>query len=78
MSKQKKKSKKMSEYAEREIKYWRILKTSDVFNWWYLKFFTDLMYDLEILDVEPEEIRKKYQRKFYPWLKKTYKRFYYI
>lgn len=63
---------------QKERRYWRKLKKSQIFNWWYMKFFTELLYDLEILDLERDEICKKYKKKFYKYLQQTYKMFNYI
>ena len=46
------------------ILFWRILKKSKVFNYWYKKHLTELLYDLEIYDLEKEEIIKKYKGRF--------------
>ena len=45
------------------ILFWRILRKSKVFNYWYKKHLTELLYDLEIYDLEKEEIIKKYKER---------------
>ena len=45
------------------ILFWRILKKSKVFNYWYKKHLTELLYDLEIYDLEKEKIVKKYKER---------------
>ena len=46
-----------------EILFWRILRKSGVFNYWFKKFLTELLYDFEIFDLEKEDIIKKYSLK---------------
>lgn len=47
-----------------EIIFWRILKRSLVFRYWYRRFLWDLLLDLEIYDLDREYIVKKYRDKF--------------
>lgn len=43
-----------------QIIFWRILKQSIVFRYWYKKHLTELMFDLEIFDINKKEIIEKY------------------
>lgn len=45
------------------IFFWRILRYSRVFNYWYKKHLTELMFDLELFDIEGESIIQKYRKK---------------
>jgi len=45
------------------ILFWRILRKSRVFRYWYKKFLNELMFDLELYDLEKESITVKYQDK---------------
>ena len=44
---------------------WRILRISKIFDYWYNKFLTELLYDLDLREIESEEIKKKYREKLY-------------
>ena len=44
--------------------YFKFLKHSGIFRYWYKQFLTILMYDLELhQDIEKEEIEEKYHKK---------------
>lgn len=45
------------------IIYWRLLRKSGIFNYWYRRFLKELLFDLEIADVPGEKIMMKYQEK---------------
>lgn len=47
----------------KERLYYRLLKKSGIWRYWYEKFLNELCYDLEIIDLEKEEIQKKYNDK---------------
>lgn len=47
-----------------EIMFWRILKHSPVFRYWFKRHMTRLMYDLENFDLESDKIKEKYQKLF--------------
>ncbi len=42
------------------IFFWRILKHSIVFKYFYSNFLNELMFDLEIFDLDKERITQKY------------------
>ena len=45
---------------------WRFLRISKIFDYWYDRFLTTLLYDLELhRDLEQKEIEKKYRKKLY-------------
>jgi len=45
---------------------WRILRISKIFDYWYDRFLTELLYDLELhRDIEQKEIEEKYRKKLY-------------
>lgn len=46
------------------IIYWRILKRSFVFKYWYKKFLTELLLDFEIYNLDQEKIIGKYFSKY--------------
>jgi hypothetical protein len=46
-----------------EIIFWRLLRKSRVFNYWYGKFLTELLFDFELLDMVGDEIKEKYYNK---------------
>lgn len=46
-----------------QIIFWRILRYSGVFRYWYEKFLNELMFDLDLLDIEQQRIKEKYYRK---------------
>jgi hypothetical protein len=44
--------------------FWAILRHSGVFKYWYKRFLTELMFDLELhRDIEQKEIEEKYRNK---------------
>lgn len=45
------------------IVFWRILKKSFIFKYWYKKHLTELLFDLEIFDLDKIEITEKYKNK---------------
>lgn len=47
------------------IVFWRILRKSRIFNYWYKKFLNELLFDLEMFNIEGEEIEKKYRYKLH-------------
>jgi len=48
----------------KQILFWRLLRKSSIFNYWYAKFLQELLYDLEISDIEKDSIYNKYLNKF--------------
>lgn len=46
------------------IIFWRILKNSIVFNYWYKKHLSELLYDLELYDLEKNEITLKWRNRY--------------
>jgi hypothetical protein len=46
-----------------ELWYWRILKRSFIFRYWYQVFLTKLVMDLENGDIEYRENLEKYRNK---------------
>jgi hypothetical protein len=44
------------------ILYWRFLRYSKIFNYWYKKHLTDVIYDIEISGFDPS-IKQKYINK---------------
>lgn len=44
--------------------YWRLLRKSGVFKYWFRDFLTELLYNLEIWDIEPNEMKEKYLKKY--------------
>ena len=49
---------------------WWLLKKSGCFNYWLQNFLREFFYDLDILELERDAIRKKYLKKYY----KTYQK----
>ena len=50
--------------------YWRLLRKSPVFRYWYKSFLTELLFDLELhRDIEQKEVEEKYKKKLndFPW-----------
>lgn len=45
------------------VLYWRLLRNSPIFRYWYKKFLTTLYYELEKFDIDGEETKKKYLNK---------------
>ena len=45
------------------VLYWRLLKRSKIFKLWYVEFLTELMFKLELFDIEGDEITQYYKNK---------------
>lgn len=45
------------------ILFWKVLKRSWVFRYWYDQFLNELMFDLEVADMDREGVYRKYYRK---------------
>ena len=43
--------------------YWWLLRKSKIFNYWHERFLNELLFDLELLDLEQKEIQSKYNEK---------------
>jgi len=44
--------------------YWRLLRRSRIFSYWYRRFLNELLFDLELhRDIEQDEIEEKYRNK---------------
>jgi len=50
---------------------WRILRISRIFDYWYYKFMNELLYDLQLLDLEQKNIIEKYHKKLVDFKKKA-------
>ena len=44
--------------------FWRLLKHSGVFWYWYTDFLLEVYYNFEIADIEQKEMMKKYLIKY--------------
>lgn len=42
------------------IFFWRLLRYSPVFRWWYEKFLNELLFDFETFDIDPQAVKDKY------------------
>ncbi len=47
------------------IVFWKILRKSRVFRYWYKRFLNELMFDLQLYDIEGDQITAKYQTKLH-------------
>jgi hypothetical protein len=45
------------------LRFWRLLRRSLVFRYWYKSFLTELLFELERFDIEGESITQKYRDK---------------
>ena len=45
------------------ILFWKILRKSRIFNYWYRKHLNELLFDIELADIEKERIKDKYLKK---------------
>jgi len=45
------------------ILYWRLLRKSKIFRYWYKKFLCELLYDIEFCDLDQQGIKEKYIKK---------------
>jgi hypothetical protein len=45
------------------VLFWQILQKSRIFRYWYKRFLNELMFDLQLYDIEKEKITTKYQAK---------------
>jgi len=53
-------------YLFLQIVFWQILRKSMIFGYWYDRFLTELLYDLQLhRDIEQKEIEEKYCNKLY-------------
>lgn len=43
--------------------YWKLLRRSRIFNYWYKKFLSEILLDIQIADVDKDFIMEKYEGK---------------
>lgn len=43
--------------------YWQLLRRSKIFNYWYKNFLNELLFDIQLCDIEREVIQDKYYKK---------------
>lgn len=46
-----------------EIIYFRLLKKSGIFRYWYKKHLSEVLFDLELLDLKKDQLIDKYTKK---------------
>lgn len=57
-----------------EVAKWKELRKSKIFDYWYFKFMNELLYDLQLLDIEQKGIIKKYHKKLIDFKKEKKKK----
>ena len=45
------------------IFYWRLLRYSPIFRYWYKRTLTEMLFDIEIADIDKEYLMEKYRNK---------------
>lgn len=47
----------------RTVLYWKLLRRSRIFNSWYKRFLSEILFDIQLLDLDMADIEKKYEAK---------------